>query len=165
MRSKFCRQHRGNQVGSNKLIDLTGRRFGRLIALSMVAPADGSPHLRWLCACDCGNTKVIIGYALRWGLSQSCGCLRRLVLAKIKTKHGKNRGNSHDLAWRRKVKQRDNHTCQVCGKTNLSGLEEHAHHKLPVRVFPELRYDVDNGQTLCSSCHPKETKKEMVIYG
>lgn len=55
-------------------------------------------------------------------------------------------------SWRLKVYQRDNWTCQKCGK-KLKNLV--AHHKKSFKDHPELRFDVSNGQTLCRSCHKK----------
>lgn len=51
--------------------DLTGLRFGRWIVMSY--SWDG----RWLCCCDCGITKTVIGRSLRNGTSVSCGCYCR----------------------------------------------------------------------------------------
>lgn len=54
--------------------------------------------------------------------------------------------------WRRAVLSRDGHQCQRCGsKSDL-----HAHHIKRWSKSPELRFDVDNGVTLCASCHAKE---------
>lgn len=54
--------------------------------------------------------------------------------------------------WREAVFQRDNWTCQDCG---VRGTELHPHHKKAFATHPELRFDVDNGQTLCAPCHRK----------
>lgn len=54
--------------------DLTQKRFGRLVALS----TDGN---RWLCRCDCGQTKVAGHKTLLAGNTRSCGCLRRETCA------------------------------------------------------------------------------------
>jgi 5-methylcytosine-specific restriction endonuclease McrA len=54
--------------------------------------------------------------------------------------------------WRKKVFQRDNFTCQTCG---VVGGKLHAHHIRPYRLFPELIFYIDNGQTLCVPCHYK----------
>jgi len=51
--------------------------------------------------------------------------------------------------WKKAVLDRDNDTCQKCGTTE--NLE--AHHILPWALFPELRFEVENGITLCEGCH------------
>lgn len=54
--------------------------------------------------------------------------------------------------WRREVFSRDNFTCKICQK---KGGRLNADHIKPWALFPENRYDVDNGRTLCVSCHRK----------
>lgn len=54
--------------------------------------------------------------------------------------------------WRMKVFVRDGFKCQVCGKT---GNNIEAHHIKEQCNYPELRYDVNNGITLCHECHKK----------
>lgn len=53
-------------------------------------------------------------------------------------------------AWRKAVYERDDYTCQTCGKR---GVKLNAHHKKAYAFYPDLRYDVSNGITLCCSCH------------
>jgi hypothetical protein len=54
--------------------DITGQRFGRLIALKIIATSNQRSHI-WECQCDCGNIKNIDGAVLRKGATKSCGCL------------------------------------------------------------------------------------------
>lgn len=54
--------------------------------------------------------------------------------------------------WRESVYKRDNWTCQNCKKI---GGKLNADHIKPWSKYPELRYDIDNGKTLCISCHKK----------
>lgn len=61
-----------------KFIDLTGRRFGRLIVIK-VADSNKYGKYKWLCKCNCGNEKVVRGGDLRSGDTQSCGCLQKEV--------------------------------------------------------------------------------------
>lgn len=71
-----------------RIKDMTGLRFGRLVALNW-AGNNGSGVSQWLCRCDCGREKVILGTELRRGKIRSCGCLRsdssRQSLAKVKS--------------------------------------------------------------------------------
>lgn len=62
-----------------KLIDLTGRIFGRLTVLSRaddyILP-NGKPRVQYLCQCFCGKKVVVSSQNLRQGTAHSCGCLR-----------------------------------------------------------------------------------------
>ncbi len=62
-----------------------------------------------------------------------------------------NRGGQHKK-WRDAVISRDKAECQECG---AKGIELHAHHIKPYKDYPELRFDIDNGVTLCFVCHWK----------
>lgn len=62
-----------------KLIDLTGKKFGRWRVLSK-GESQGNGAM-WNCLCECGTTRLVNGNALRRGTSASCGCTI--------TKHGK----------------------------------------------------------------------------
>lgn len=58
--------------------------------------------------------------------------------------------------WQKTVFKRDNWTCQNC-HNKLKHLI--AHHKKTVEKYPELIYNIDNGITLCRSCHKKLHKE------
>jgi hypothetical protein len=55
--------------------------------------------------------------------------------------------------WRRLVKVRDNHVCQVCGRKSTKRNYLNIHHILPVSLFSELTLEVNNGITLCAFHH------------
>ena len=59
--------------------------------------------------------------------------------------------------WRASIFARDDYICQVCGDR---GGRLHAHHIKSYKHYPDLRYEVSNGQTLCVGCH-----KETNTYG
>lgn len=65
------------------------------------------------------------------------------------------RNNSRHYKWRTEVKKRDGNKCMRCGSID----KLHAHHIIPWMKNKELRYDLNNGITLCASCHSKEEWK------
>lgn len=72
----------------------------------------------------------------------------------------RNQKESRD--WRKAIFSRDDYTCQVCGSRNGNGKSVYlqADHIKPWSLFPELRYDMSNGRTLCIDCH-KQTSTYM----
>lgn len=67
-------------------IDLTGQIFGRLTVIKRVINDSGG-NCRWLCKCECGNIKEIVGTVLRDRRSTSCGCLHKEVVSKTMSTH------------------------------------------------------------------------------
>ena len=54
--------------------DISGQRFGRLVALRPAGKMER--RVLWLCRCDCGTEKVLSGKQLRNGQAVSCNCTR-----------------------------------------------------------------------------------------
>lgn len=53
--------------------------------------------------------------------------------------------------WREKVFKRDNYTCVICNELSKGNIE--ADHIKSFALYPESRFDVSNGRTLCKDCH------------
>lgn len=69
--------------------DMIGKRFGQLVVVGKGQTyyrPNGKTYYKFLCKCDCGNTKMINGYSLRKGITKSCGCIRKDCGART---HGK----------------------------------------------------------------------------
>ena len=65
-----------------RLIDMSGRVFGRLTVLARAE--NSGTRTRWLCRCECGVEKPFQGGDLRVGKVVSCGCFRH----EVHTRHG-----------------------------------------------------------------------------
>lgn len=58
-----------------RTLDLTGQRFGRLIALEPTEKRQRTSVV-WRCRCDCGNEVFVSAGKLTGGIARSCGCLQ-----------------------------------------------------------------------------------------
>lgn len=67
-----------------KRADLVGQRFGRLVVEEYAFTKNKRAY--WKCKCDCGTFKNIPTGALRNGETQSCGCLRKEVSSRTRSK-------------------------------------------------------------------------------
>lgn len=99
--SLYVAMHRGVLVDFNcsqaflfgddmnkKIIDLTGKRFGRLIVIEINKRNKKRREYLWKCKCDCGNITIVYGQNLRRGYTKSCGCYNKSQIIKANTKHG-----------------------------------------------------------------------------
>lgn len=80
--------------------DLTGQRFGRLVAVQRVEDyiqSNGKKEVQWLCNCDCGGKVVVRRCHLQSGSTQSCGCLKREQTIEF-NKTTKSKQNYYDLS-------------------------------------------------------------------
>ena len=89
VRSSDLRRGRIKSCGCLKyeIKDITGQRFGRLVALEHVGFSSNRVTL-WKCRCDCGNTIIVREGNLNSGKSQSCGCLNVERTKEANLRHG-----------------------------------------------------------------------------
>lgn len=71
---------------SRRAIDITSRRFGRLVVIERAGTKKA--NAMWACRCDCGVFAVVSGSALTLGRTKSCGCLNDEMRLARNTKHG-----------------------------------------------------------------------------
>lgn len=60
--------------------------------------------------------------------------------------------------WRKRVLEKFNFTCQICGLIDKEVVE--ADHIKTKAEYPELKNDLNNGVALCANCHRRKTKRE-----
>ena len=173
-RNNTCRSCSLRIMGK-KLIKNTTGKFGRWTVLKMLDERKDKAVV-YLCKCDCGTVKKIKGNMLRDGGSKSCGCvnierlkrqtgskhprwnakLTKSIRQKQKAKRKGFVGDSDLTKWRKSVFDRDYYTCRCCG-TKKSPFN--VHHLNGWKPFPDERYDIPNGITLCVNCHKLFHKK------
>ena len=82
----------------------------------------------------------------------------------LNKEHLKIRSSLESKLWREAVFARDGYACIWCGAKSFKGLGKrvtlNADHIKPFCDYPELRFSVDNGRTLCVDCHRK-----TITYG
>ena len=72
----------------SRKIDLTNKRFGRLLVLRQCSTGDFSKSIWWETLCDCGRSHRVSGVRLRNGQCTSCGCYQREQARKNNITHG-----------------------------------------------------------------------------
>ena len=74
-----------------RLIDLSGKRFGRLLAIerdTSRSPKERKYRTLWKCKCDCGKEVVVWANNLVRGHTLSCGCYKIETFIDRETEHG-----------------------------------------------------------------------------
>lgn len=107
-------------VGHN-FVDLTGKRFGRLVVISREKNNKRGKAL-WKCKCDCGNETIVLASRLRNGKTKSCGCLRSETLKKnryCKIAKEKPEKRNHKQTIQRNCKPREDIAGQKFGRLTV----------------------------------------------
>lgn len=83
-----------------KFLDLTGKKFGRLVVIKRVGTSKKGGNAIWLCECSCGQQAVIQAPDLKNNHTQSCGCLQKQITSRRSTKHGQTKNKKMSLTYR-----------------------------------------------------------------
>lgn len=96
-------------------MDLTGKRFGKVLVLGKSKERQRM-HILWICRCDCGTEKLMLGYNLKaHGDKASCGC-RRLETIRKTIPEGTRFGRLRVLVYSHTTNGRAVYKCQCdCG--------------------------------------------------
>lgn len=70
-----------------KKLDLNGKKFHNLLVVKRLG-SNGDGKTTWLCVCDCGKEKEVVGTELKNNRVKSCGCLTGKLISEAKIKHG-----------------------------------------------------------------------------
>lgn len=82
----------------------------------------------------------------------------------VTKEHNLIRNSMEYVIWRNEVYKRDNYTCRLCN-THCQKGNIVAHHLQKFSDFPELRFIIDNGLTLCRKCHAEiENPNKNIIH-
>jgi len=139
--------------------NLSNQRFGRLLAIKQFENVKGK--WKWLCKCNCGNETVVYVQNLVSGHTQSCGCLNREITSRLGSlRTGENNFNydfgiiSESQKFKKSIRERDNHTCQECGKVWEKGTRRLDVHHIDGDGYNDIS---ENAISLCVGCHAKIT--------
>jgi hypothetical protein len=146
-----------DESARRNFLDRTGQMFGQLTVVERVSAV--GEDVKYLCACTCGETSVMLADKLVSGSTKSCGCLRFRTGAEnplydpTLTQEDRDRAGrpAEILPWRNAVYTRDSYICVRCG--DRTGGNLNAHHLDGWHWCKERRFDVENGATLCEGCH------------
>jgi hypothetical protein len=132
--------------------DLTGRRFGSLVVMSLSDRRGRQGERYWVCECDCGGRTEVLTYHLRHGRITACGCNARTDNPTYRTVHSrldKARGSAAG------------YSCTQCGGaarewaydwTDPSPIvAEVVWDDRPMEVTYSV--DLERYQAMCRSCH------------
>jgi len=82
-------------------------------------------------------------------LCKAKGTIKETADKPIRDRYGRS-NRTADKDWQLAVRERDDYTCQRCGKQED---HIHTHHVAPRSIRPDLIHDIDNGKCLCAHCH------------
>jgi hypothetical protein len=82
---------------------------------------------------------------------------RNMNLIEMNYKQKRDLTRDKQRKWAYNIFKRDNYTCQICGNRG----KLNAHHIKSWKNFPDLRFDINNGISVCEICHYKVHKNVL----
>ena len=157
---------------SRGVIDMTGKRCGRLLIVERAGKTLYGGLALWICQCDCGKEIVTRGSALRRGTVTSCGCYRLEQHFKKHTVYGEAHTSWLYSKYRSDAKRKRvifelsleqfrlliSEPCFCCGRRNTNKMQ-HSHIEGSFtyngidRIDNTLGYIPGNVRTSCWTCN------------
>lgn len=153
--------------------DISGRRFGKLIAVNRVESGGTKPV--WVCRCDCGSEVSVIRSNLMTGNTVSCGCAFKAERGIYTTSEKRKTTASYQASRRGRVKggggtfsrqqiddlfKLQKGKCANCRTSIDEGF--HRDHKTPLVMGGTN--DISNIELLCPTCNLKKNAKDPIAW-
>lgn len=169
LKMEWGRPNRGCVACKNRkqVIDLTGRRFGKIQVLNFESFGNMGHSARWRCLCDCGTNFVVSAQSLLHIGTTSCGCLvtRRGAnhpkwkgcgdISSSQWSHTKRAAEVRDIAFNITIEEAWGLYLKQDGKCALTGVPIHLRrHRMESptasldRIDSQKAYQLDNVQWL-----------------
>lgn len=167
--------------------DLSGQRFGYLVALKLVGSrATNGQNTQWECLCDCGKTFITLSHSLLTGNTKSCGCSSGIMYSEKTTlpnceaiinqildsyhRHAQKLGIDFSLT-REEFENFIKDNCHYCGEPpsnvrklkNLSGPKQFRYNGID-RKDANLGYNLNNCVSACKDCNYAKRKRSYWEY-
>lgn len=126
MLATFSYLYCANTKDMGKIIDLTGKVYGRLTVIHR-APHNETLKTKsplWICKCECGNFKTAFGSNIKKGDTRSCGCLQAERTSKANTIHGESDKTKEFYTWK--------HIIDRCTNRNNKSYKNYGGRKISV---------------------------------
>lgn len=166
--SKSCGCLQTESRSTARTLDITGQRFGRLLAQVRTDKKYRGCYL-WECLCDCGITKTLSSSHLATGVVISCGCARRDGRGErgldVRARYATHQGNrnarergaegSYSEDQIQALYEAQNGQCKACDASLAAAF--HRDHILALARGGSNW--IENIQLLCVSCNVRKHKK------
>ena len=143
--------------------DLTGKQFGLWTVLYRDTEKYNTRDIRWICKCECGTIKSVLGKYLRNGKSVSCGCSKKVdltgqrfgkltVLETLYDYNGYKRAtykcvcDCGNIAY---VKSAEIYKRKTCGCNYIDARKDYSGQKFGKLTVLEMLYNYKDNQTYC----------------